>query len=163
MCRSGSAARRPARGEAPTRARSRLPEERGRRIGREGEDTDHEDGRDTDAGEQPGGDRESGPHGSGGYQHERPGAARGGRCYDAAPMADLADRIRTRVLPALLIAFGVTLLAGGLLSYVGRRGRGSRAQPVARRRQRATDRHPADHVPAARLGRRADGQPVVSG
>jgi hypothetical protein len=32
-------------------------------------------------------------------------------------MADLADRIRTRVIPALLTAFGVTLLAGGLLSY----------------------------------------------
>ncbi len=31
-------------------------------------------------------------------------------------MADLADRIRTRLVPALLTAFGVTLLAGGLLS-----------------------------------------------
>jgi hypothetical protein len=31
-------------------------------------------------------------------------------------MADLADRIRTRLLPALLTAFGVTLLAAGLLS-----------------------------------------------
>ena len=31
-------------------------------------------------------------------------------------MADLADRIRTRLVPALLTAFGVTLLAAGLLS-----------------------------------------------
>src|SRR5436190_20972622 len=35
-------------------------------------------------------------------------------------MADLARRIRTRVMPALLTAFGVTLLAGGLLSYTDR-------------------------------------------
>ena len=32
-------------------------------------------------------------------------------------MADLMERIRTRLLPALLTAFGVTLLAVGLLSY----------------------------------------------
>jgi hypothetical protein len=32
-------------------------------------------------------------------------------------MADLADRIRTRLVPALLTAFGVTMLAAGLLSY----------------------------------------------
>ena len=38
------------------------------------------------------------------------------RCYHAAPMADLADRIRSRVLPALLTALGVAGLAGGLLS-----------------------------------------------
>jgi hypothetical protein len=31
-------------------------------------------------------------------------------------MADLADRISTRLIPALLTAFGVTLLAAGLLS-----------------------------------------------
>src|SRR5512147_3146149 len=31
-------------------------------------------------------------------------------------MADLAERIRTRLVPALLTAFGVTLLAAGLLS-----------------------------------------------
>jgi hypothetical protein len=41
-------------------------------------------------------------------------------------MADLADRIRTRVIPALLIAFGVTLLAGGLLSYTS----GATADPA---------------------------------
>ncbi|MGZ8437530.1 MAG: hypothetical protein ACXWXR_03195 [Candidatus Limnocylindrales bacterium] len=34
-------------------------------------------------------------------------------------MADLADRIRTRLLPALLTAFGVTMLAAGLLSLTG--------------------------------------------
>lgn len=33
-------------------------------------------------------------------------------------MASLSDRIRTRVLPALLTASGVTLLAAGLLSYI---------------------------------------------
>jgi sortase (surface protein transpeptidase) len=32
-------------------------------------------------------------------------------------MADLTERARTRILPALLTAFGVTLLAAGLLSY----------------------------------------------
>lgn len=32
-------------------------------------------------------------------------------------MADLADRVRTRVIPAVLTAVGVTLLAVGLLSY----------------------------------------------
>lgn len=39
-----------------------------------------------------------------------------GRCYHAAPMADLAERIRIRILPALLTALGVTGLAAGLLS-----------------------------------------------
>ena len=33
-------------------------------------------------------------------------------------MASLGERIRTRVLPALLTASGVTLLAAGLLSYI---------------------------------------------
>ena len=32
-------------------------------------------------------------------------------------MADLTERVRTRLLPALLTAFGVTFLAVGLLSY----------------------------------------------
>ena len=32
-------------------------------------------------------------------------------------MADLVDRVRTRVLPAVLTALGVTMLAVGLLSY----------------------------------------------
>ena len=32
-------------------------------------------------------------------------------------MVDLADRIRTRLIPALLTAFGVTMLAAGLMSY----------------------------------------------
>lgn len=32
-------------------------------------------------------------------------------------MADLADRVRTRVIPAVLTALGVTMLAVGLLSY----------------------------------------------
>ena len=39
------------------------------------------------------------------------------RCYHAGPMADLADRIRTRTVPALLTALGVTFLAAGLLSF----------------------------------------------
>ena len=34
-------------------------------------------------------------------------------------MTDLAERIRTRLLPALLTAFGVTMLAAGLLSLTG--------------------------------------------
>jgi hypothetical protein len=32
-------------------------------------------------------------------------------------MAELAERIRTRLIPALITAFGVTMLAAGLLSY----------------------------------------------
>jgi hypothetical protein len=39
-----------------------------------------------------------------------------GRCYDAAPMGDLAERIRIRILPALLTALGVAGLAAGLFS-----------------------------------------------
>ena len=42
-------------------------------------------------------------------------------------MADLADRIRTRLIPALLTAFGVTLLAAGLLSLTS----GVTADPLA--------------------------------
>jgi hypothetical protein len=42
-------------------------------------------------------------------------------------MADFRDRILGRVIPALLTAFGVTLLAGGLLSYTG----GVTADPLA--------------------------------
>jgi hypothetical protein len=53
----------------------------------------------------------------GGYQYERRGAFGEDRCYHLAPMADFTDRIRTRILPAVLTAIGVALLAGGLLSY----------------------------------------------
>ena len=52
----------------------------------------------------------------GGYQYERSTAPRKDRCYHAAPMRHLADRIRTRIAPALLTAFGVTFLAAGVLS-----------------------------------------------
>ncbi|MEA2607840.1 MAG: Sortase domain [Chloroflexota bacterium] len=41
-------------------------------------------------------------------------------------MAHIADGIRTRVLPALLTAFGVTLLVAGLMSYTG----GAAADPL---------------------------------
>ena len=54
---------------------------------------------------------------AGAYQYERPAAARETHCYDAAPMSGLSERARTRFVPALLTAFGVTLLAAGLLSY----------------------------------------------
>ena len=37
-------------------------------------------------------------------------------CYHAGPMGHLADRIRTRIVPALLTALGVTFLAAGILS-----------------------------------------------
>ena len=53
---------------------------------------------------------------AGAYQYERPTAVRRDRCYDAAPMAIL-DRFRTRIVPAVLTALGVVLLAGGLLTY----------------------------------------------
>jgi len=49
------------------------------------------------------------------------------RCYDARPMAFLADRIRTRLLPAVLTAMGVALLAAGILSI----GNPAAALPVA--------------------------------
>src|SRR4249920_399230 len=47
---------------------------------------------------------------AGAYQYERSAAARETRCYDAAPMSGLSERARTRFVPALLTAFGVTLL-----------------------------------------------------
>lgn len=53
---------------------------------------------------------------AGAYQYERPRAARTSRCYHAGPMTFLADRIRTRLLPAVLTAIGVALLAAGILS-----------------------------------------------
>ena len=42
-----------------------------------------------------------------------PGRSSGTRATHAAPMADLAERIRTRLLPAVLTPLGVTLLAAG--------------------------------------------------
>lgn len=56
-------------------------------------------------------------HMAGGYQYGRATAYPGSHCYDARPMTFLADRIRTRIVPALLTALGVTFLAAGLLSY----------------------------------------------
>jgi hypothetical protein len=53
----------------------------------------------------------------GGYQYERSAAPLGDRCYHAAPMRQSADRIRTRIAPALLTALGVMFLAGGVLSW----------------------------------------------
>jgi hypothetical protein len=54
---------------------------------------------------------------AGAYQYERSAAAHGDHCYDARPMAFLADRIRTRIIPALLTAGGVAFLAAGILSF----------------------------------------------
>lgn len=51
-----------------------------------------------------------------GYQYGPLAAFQRSRCYHAAPMADLADQIRIRLLPALLTALGVAGLAGGMLS-----------------------------------------------
>jgi hypothetical protein len=56
-------------------------------------------------------------HMAGAYQYERSTAACRDRCYDARPMAFLADRIRTRIIPALLTAAGVAFLAAGILSF----------------------------------------------
>lgn len=56
-------------------------------------------------------------HMAGGYQYGRATAYPESHCYDARPMTFLADRIRTRIVPALLTALGVTFLAAGLLSY----------------------------------------------
>ncbi len=46
-------------------------------------------------------------------------------------MATLRDRIRTRLLPALLTAAGVTLVAAGLLSYTGPADAGFSPAPSA--------------------------------
>jgi hypothetical protein len=46
-------------------------------------------------------------------------------------MADLAERIRTRLIPALLTAFGVTMLAAGLLSLTSGVTADSLATPSA--------------------------------
>jgi hypothetical protein len=51
------------------------------------------------------------------YQYERLAAFRANRCYHAAPMNPVVDRIRTRIVPATLTALGVAFLAGGLLSF----------------------------------------------
>jgi hypothetical protein len=50
------------------------------------------------------------------YQYERLAASPQVRCYHAAPMSAVLDRIRTRIVPACLTALGVVFLAGGLLS-----------------------------------------------
>ena len=51
------------------------------------------------------------------YQYERLAAPSRDRCYHAAPMNAVLNRIRTRIVPACLTALGVAFLAGGLLSY----------------------------------------------
>jgi hypothetical protein len=58
-----------------------------------------------------------GPRIAGGYQYQRATAFSKDRCYDADPMGPLADRIRTRIVPAILTALGVAFLGAGLLSY----------------------------------------------
>src|SRR4029079_8895569 len=52
-----------------------------------------------------------------GYQYERSAAFREGRCYHARPMSSPANRIRPRIIPAILTALGVTFLAAGVLSF----------------------------------------------
>src|SRR5262245_3168860 len=49
------------------------------------------------------------------YQYERLAAFPVDRCYHAAPMSAILERIRTRIVPACLTAPGVVLLAGGVL------------------------------------------------
>ena len=53
-------------------------------------------------------------------------------------MADLTERVRTRLLPALLTAFGVTFLAVGLLSYGSPVDAGAARRPRHRRRSPAS-------------------------
>src|SRR5215211_5765067 len=50
------------------------------------------------------------------YQYEQPRAAVQTPLLRCPPMANVAERIRSRVLPALLTALGVAFLAGGVLS-----------------------------------------------
>ena len=100
--------------------RGRLGRRRRRSAGLRGEDDDSPDdqrcGR--DAGQETGDDRDPGPHaGAEGTSTDGPRRASCGPRYDARPMAGPTEQIRTRVLPALLTAFGVTILAAGLLTY----------------------------------------------
>ena len=78
-----------------------------------------------------GDDRDPGPHaGAEGTSTDGPSACLSGPRYDARPMAGPTEQIRTRVLPALLTAFGVTLLAAGLLTYTVPVGGGSPVAPT---------------------------------
>ena len=81
----------------------------------------------------------------GGYQYEQPAAFSEGRCYDARPMASFANWIRTRIVPAILTALGITFLVAGLLSFTT----GSTPAPASGRR---TARRPA--VTSTRRSRR---------
>ena len=87
-------------------------------LGGEGEDPPEHQQRDGDAGQQAGEDRQAWPHDRA-EGTSTDGRKRARRCsrYASALMGDRFDFFRTRLLPALLTAGGVTLLAAGLLTY----------------------------------------------
>ena len=68
-----------------------------------------------------------------------------------APMAGPTEQIRTRVLPALLTAFGVTLLAAGLLTYTAPVARGVRRPRPDRHRPSPRSRSPRRRRPLITL------------
>ena len=85
-------------------------------------------------------------------------------------MSAFVDRVRLRLIPALLTAVGVGLLAVGLLSYSnpvhGRPTASASRRHRHARRSAVADAEPADHPPAARIGpapsvERADRQPTA--
>src|SRR5689334_13058992 len=55
----------------------------------------------------------------GGTSADGPDGRSRGRCYDRAPVATLVRALRDRLVPAVLTAAGVTLIAAGLLNYSG--------------------------------------------
>ena len=61
-----------------------------------------------------------GHHGAGGYQYRAAGGVIGrATARMPIPWPTLGRSLRDRILPALLTAAGVTLLAAGLLTYTG--------------------------------------------
>ena len=91
-------------------------EDRSRPRAQEQESTEDQR-RDGDAGHEAGDDRQTGPHGRERTSTSGSRRAPETRCYHAGPMSGLAERARTRFVPALLTALGVTMLAAGLLNY----------------------------------------------
>ena len=136
------------------RRRARLGETgrlRGRRgrgagLGGEGEDPPDDQRRGGDAGHQAGDDRQTWPH----VARRVPVRAAGGVSHGARATMPLRwparPSVRARVLPALLTALGVTLLAAGLLTYT---------VPV-------TAEPLADHQPGRERRRRATPAPLIT-
>ncbi len=103
----------PALGAGDRCGRRRRGRDRCRGCRPEQQDGPDDQARDGHAGDEAGDDRQTWPHGREGTSTSGPRRASEGRCYHAGPMSGL----RTRLLPAVLTALGVTFLAAGLLTY----------------------------------------------